>query len=391
MRAHLPAACAALLLASAAGAAPAPSPAALEVQRLSPLPADPAAPAWAALPALEVLAAPQRTIRLHDQAANAALAKAGPRRLTVRAASDGDSLAVLLEWPDATEDRPPAGATDRYGDGAALQLALRSGAGIRLPYVGMGDEGERVAILLARATAGEAQARAAIGAGFGTPTRADLGPLQVAMTFDPVRKTWRALFVRPLAAAGLDLRQGLIPFALAAWDGAAAERGGNKVLTGWRFLRLPAFPLDATYAAEQAFGGAPGDLGDAARGRKVFEENCTTCHAAAGHPGAAPGLAPDLTGLGVIASPGYLRASLLRPSEVIVPNPNPRQHQDRSGARDARGAWPSDEAYTWFALEADGRKVSSMPDYAGLPPQELSDLLAFLVSLGAEPPARRSP
>lgn len=397
MRPHLLAACAALALATAATADPGPAPGAaaapeaLEVRPLAPLPKDPGSPAWATLPALVVPAAPQRTIRLHDRSANAALAVAGLRQLTVRAATDGASLAVLVEWPDAAEDRPPADATDRFGDGVALQLPRRPGPGARLPYVGMGDEAQPVAVFLARAGPAGVQARSATAAGFGTLARADLGPLDVAMTYDPVKRAWRALFVRPLAAGGLDLRQGLLPFALATWDGAGAERGGNKALTGWRFLRLPAFPVDAAFAAEQAFGRAPGDLGDAARGRKVFEESCTACHAAAGLQGAAPGLAPDLSAIGVIASPAYLRASLLQPSEVIVPNPNPRQHQDRTGARDARGAWPADEAYTWFALEADGRKVSSMPDYAALPPQELSDLLAFLMTLGQEPPTRRSP
>lgn len=375
----------------AAGPAAAAVPEALEVQRLPTLPADPAAAAWAALPALTVPAAPQRSIRLHDRAANAALASGGPRSLSVRAATDGVALAVLVEWADATEDLAPPDATDRYGDGAALQLPLRFGPGQRLPYVGMGDEGQPVAVLLARATAAGAQARTTTGAGFGTLARTDLGPLTVALRYDRQRQAWRALFVRPLAAAGLDLRQGLVPFALATWDGSRQERGGNKALTGWRFLRLPGQPLDAGYAAEQAFGRGPGDLGDAVRGRGLFEESCTACHAAAGHQGAAPGLAPDLSAIGVIATPGYLRASLLRPSEVIVPNPNPRQHQDRTAARDARGAWPDDEAFTWFAREADGRTVSTMPDYAALPPQDLADLLAYLVTMGGAPPARRTP
>lgn len=380
----------ALLLAAArAGAADAAAPLdPLEVRDLSPLPGDPAAPAWDALPAVAVPAAPQRSIRLHDRAANQALAAAGLRHVTVRAASDGRSLAVLLEWPDATEDRAPAGETDAYGDGAALQLPLRSGAGLRLPYVGMGDEAERVAVFLVRAAGDGSTVRSAVGAGFGSLTRADLGPVSGALHRDAAARRWRALFVRPLAAGGLDLSRGLLPYAVAVWDGAGVERGGNKALSGWRFLRQPSLPLDAAYAAEQAWGRRQGD---AARGRTLFEGACTACHATATQREAAPGLAPDLSAIGVIATPGYLRDALLRPSEVIVPNPNPRQHQDRAAARGAHGGFAPDDAYVWFVREADGRRTSSMPDYAALPPEDVADLVAYLMTLGAAAPAGRTP
>lgn len=357
---------------------------ALEVRTLpAPLPTDPAAPAWDGLPAVTVLAAPQRTIRLHDAAANAALDGAGARPVSVKAASDGRSLAVVLEWADATQDRAPPGETDRYGDGAALQLPLRSGAGVRLPYVGMGDEGERVAVLMLRATPGGATARSAVATGYGTSARADLGPQGGGLRYDAAARRWRALFVRPLSAGGLDLQRGLLPFAVAVWDGAAVERGGNKALSGWRFLRQPGLPLDAAYVAEQAWGRGQGD---ASRGRTLFEGSCTVCHATATHRDAAPGLAPDLSAIGVIGSPPYLRDSMVVPSAVIVPTPNPRQHQDRNAPRDARGGWAADDGFVWYVVEPDGRKASSMPDYASLPAQDLSDLVAYLMTLGAPAP-----
>lgn len=385
----------ALLLAAAAGAAPvaAPVPPALAAETLevgtlpAPLPADPAA-AWDALPALEVLAAPQRSIRLNDREANAALAAARPRRLTVRAATDGQSLAVVIDWTDATEDRAAPDVTDRYGDAVALQLPLRFGAGVRLPYVGMGDDEQPVALFLARAVAGGATAtREAVGNGFGTPARRDLGPLRGALA----RRAggWRAVLVRPLDGGGLDLRAGLVPFALATWDGAGHERGGNKALTGWKYLHLPAFPLEPAYAAEQAWGRGPGRAGDPARGRALFDGTCTACHATATDRGAPPGLAPDLTEVGLIATPAYLRDSVRTPSAVIVPNPNPRQHQDRT-AKDPRAPWPVDEGYVWAVREADGRKTSSMPA-TELADGDLADLVAYLMTLGAEAPAGRTP
>jgi DMSO reductase family type II enzyme heme b subunit len=378
----------ALALLLAAAPAPAAGPAAgleaLEVRDLSaPLPTDPAAPAWDGLPAVTVLAAPQRSIRLHDAAANAALADAGPRPVTVRAATDGRSLAVVLEWADDTQDRAGPAETDRYGDGAAVQFPLRSGAGVRLPYVGMGDEGEPVAVFMLRATAADAARRSALGTGFGALARADLGPLAGGLRYDPAARRWRALFVRPLAAGGLDLGRGLLPFAVAVWDGSRHERGGNKALSGWRVLRQPRLPLDAAHAAELSWGRGQGD---AARGRTLFEGSCTVCHATATQRDAAPGLAPDLSSIGVIASPAYLRDSLLTPSVVIVPNPNPRQHQDRAAPREAGGGWAADDGYVWFVREPDGRRTSSMPDYASLPAQDLSDLVAYLMTLGAPAP-----
>jgi complex iron-sulfur molybdoenzyme family reductase subunit gamma len=393
MRALLAAALAALVL-------PVPAPGAdsplagetIEVAELpGPLPVDPAAAAWDALPATRVLAAPQRSIRLNDRQANAALEAAPLRALAVRAATDGQALAVIVDWSDDTEDRAAPDATDRYGDGVALQWPLRFGAGVRLPYVGMGDEQQPVAVVLQRAAPQGSMVRQARATGFGTLARAELGPLTAAMRYDPQRHAWRALFVRPLAAGGLDLRQGLVPLALAVWDGGRAERGGNKALSGWKFLRLTRFQLDPAYAAEQGWGRGAAPLGDARHGLALFEDACTTCHRAGPQRAAAAGLAPDLSEIGVIATPGYVRDSLRAPSEVIVPNPNPRQHQDRAAKLAPGTPWPPDDAYVWYALEPDGRKTSSMPDYAALPPQDLADLVAYLMTLGAAPAPGRTP
>jgi complex iron-sulfur molybdoenzyme family reductase subunit gamma len=358
----------------------------------APIPADAAAPLWDSIPAASLTAAPQRTVRLHDRRANRALEEARARAVRVRAATDGESLAVLAEWADDTEDRAAPDATDAFADGAALELPLRFGAGQRLPYVGMGDEQQPVAIHLQRAEGGGAAGREGLASGFGSLRRADLGGARFAMAWQGATRTWRALFLRPLAAGGMDLRRGLVPFALAIWDGSRAERGGNKALTGWKFLRLSRFPLDAAYLAEVSWGFAPGDLGSPARGKELVEGMCTPCHLVGPARSAPPGIAPELTGIGTIATPAYLRDSVVVPSAVLVPSPNRHQHQDRSAKPDSRGAWPADEAYLWYRVEKDGRKVSTMPDYASLEKQDLADVVAYLKALGAEPPgARRQP
>jgi DMSO reductase family type II enzyme heme b subunit len=350
------------------------------------VPADPLSPAWDSLAPATFVAAPQVSIRLGDERANAALARATNLTVRVRAATDGTSLGVLVEWPDPTEDRTRLDGVDAYGDAAAIQFPLRYGAGERLPYVGMGDERARVAVFLQRAGPKEAAARQAVGAGFGRLERADLGGVAVAMRRDSSGKGWRALFVRPLAAGGLDLRRGLVPFAVALWDGAAAERGGNKALTSWKLLRLGRFPVDPAYAAQLAWGYTPGDLGDPRKGAELFEGMCTACHSAGASRAPVPGIAPDLSRIGVIATPSYLRESIVAPSEVIVPNPNPAQHQDRAAKVPKGAAWPNDEAYLWYRAEADGRKTSTMPEFS-LPKEELEAIVAYLRTLGADAPS----
>jgi complex iron-sulfur molybdoenzyme family reductase subunit gamma len=356
----------------------------LEVAKLpGPLVADPAAPFWESVPVGTVVAAPQHTIRLNDRQANEALDVATFRTVQVRAATDGKDLAVLLEWADATESRATPDGVDVYGDAAALQFPRRFGAGIRLPYVGMGDEGQEVLLYLQRAGAQGAIARQAVAHGFGSSSRADLGGVQVAMRHDGAAKAWRAVFLRPVSAAGHDLGRALVPFSVAIWDGAGKERGGNKALAGWKFLRMPGMAADPAYQAELAWGHRPGDLGDPRKGRELFEGMCTACHSV-GAEKAVPGLAPELTGIGVVATPGYLRDSILAPSTVIVPNPNPAQRQDRSAKPDARGAYPADEAYVWFTRAADGKKVSTMPDYASMEPGDLGAIVAYLATLGRD-------
>ncbi|HET8723593.1 MAG TPA: ethylbenzene dehydrogenase-related protein [Anaeromyxobacteraceae bacterium] len=358
----------------------------LEVARVAgPVPSDPADAAWDALPVLPVAAAPQHTIRLNDRRANAALDGAGNRTVRVRAATDGKDLAVWLAWDDATESRPGAGEVDAYGDAVALQFPARFGAGTRLPYVGMGDEAQEVLLYLARAGSTGESTRQAVARGFGSSARADLGGLRATLRYDPVRKGWRAVLVRPVKAGGSDLSRPLVPFSVAVWDGAGSERGGNKALAGWKFLRMPGAPAEPAFEAEVAWGHRPGDLGDPAKGRELFQGACSACHSV-GADRAVPGLAPDLTTIGVIATPAYLRESLLAPSAVIVPNPNPAQHQDRSGKPDARGAWPPDEAYVWYTIGADGRKSSAMPDYATMPADEIAAIVAWLSTLGAGQP-----
>jgi len=246
-----------------------------------------------------------------------------------------------------------------------------------------------VSVSLVRAAAQGLSAREAVATGFGSLTRVEPGGARSALRYDRERKAWRALFLRPLAAGDRDLRRGLVPFAAALWDGSRQERGGNKALTRWKFLRLARFPADPAYLAEMAWGWEPADRGDPVRGKQLAEAMCAACHTVGERRAPVPGIAPDLSSIGAIATPGYLRDSLLDPSAVVVPSPNPAQHQDRSRAPGVAGPYALNDGFAWSRRDAGGKRVSKMPAYAAMPKPDLAAVVSYLMTLGAPAPGER--
>ena len=330
----------------------------IEVARVpGPLRADARAASWSVLPATRVLLAPQRTVRLHDRDANEALDVLGaPRALEVRAVHDGRLLAIVLDWDDETEDRAAASETDRFGDGAAIELPFSFGAGVRLPYVGMGDEAAPAMLYLARAVENGTMGRELVAAGFGSSTRSSLGGAGFEMRYHAASRSWRAVFVRPLDAAGQDLRAGLVPIAFALWDGARHERGGNKALSSWKVLRMAGSRVDERYLAELSWGFD--GRGDVVRGKQLVDTVCGACHRAGDKRTAPLGLAPPLDDMGLVATPSYLRESMLAPSAVVVPGKG------------------------WSSRGAEGTRASVMPPFACLPPADVDAVVAYLRTLG---------
>jgi complex iron-sulfur molybdoenzyme family reductase subunit gamma len=295
---------------------------------------------WNTLPAHAIRVATQQSVHLNDAFANRSLSRP-PDQVKLRAAYDDRSLGIVLEWSDDTESS--AVDVDRFLDGAALQVPMGFGHGVRLPYIGMGDEEHHVAIHLVRPGA----AREMVAAGFGSSTRAELGA-KMSMRYDARGRTWRALFVRPL------LEGGLVPFAIAIWDGGQHERGGNKSISGWKFLRLSKRPIDAAYLSELAFGYGPGEMGDPMRGKPLVHAMCTACHHMGEVRTAPKGIAPDLSKIGLIASPRYLFDSILAPNAPVVPHLH--------------------TPIQW----------TTMPSFEGLPETEVGDMAAYLWTLGRE-------
>lgn len=359
------------------------------------LPEGPLDAAWQKVPAATIVAAAQRTVLLMDKDANA-YRQAKPIMVEARALTDGERLAVHLSWADSTHDRIRFGGTHAFGDSVAIEMPLEFGAGKRLPYVGMGDPEAHVLISMMRAIVanelGKKDLRKGtyVGAGFGSLTRADLDWLKMDMQYSEADKGWRAVFVRPWSTADHDIARPLVPFAIAIWDGSKHQRGGNKFLSRWRVLVSPDKKAEPEYMEELAYGYNPGEVGNAAVGKALAGAVCSACHRFADKNTAPPQLAPELSNIGVISNYAYLRDSISKPNEIIVPVLNLNRHYSKSAPTDRYGAHPNDMTYQWFTPGPDGTRTSRMPPFV-FPPAQVADIIAYLKTLGApeEEVARR--
>ena len=254
--------------------------------RVAELPANPNSGIWRQAPAVNLQLMPLwwRTDR--------------PEEITVKALHDGRSLALLLQWEDATNDETAIRPQD-FRDAAAVEFALTSDP----PFFAMGQPGRRVNIWMwkserqadldvafqdlekvypnigidsypnllrspleqpmrnaltlqsdprfvtawgagnivadpTRRTAAED-----LGAqGFGT-LRAHLPAAQaVAATGDYTTGSYYVQFRRPFATVDRDLIRlapgDRVPVAFAVWNGSAGDRAGKKSVTIWQELLL---------------------------------------------------------------------------------------------------------------------------------------------------------
>jgi putative heme-binding domain-containing protein len=135
--------------------------------------------------------------------------------------------------------------------------------------------------------------------------------------------------------------------------------------------------------------------GDAARGRVVLEGQggCLRCHRV-GVQGSR--VAPDLTDIGSLRSPGSLQRSLADPSSQMMPINRPVRAVTKDG-RVINGRRLNEDTYTVQLLDDEERLVSltktdlrefsiqttsPMPSYKGrLTDTEIADVVAYLLSL----------
>ncbi len=139
----------------------------------------------------------------------------------------------------------------------------------------------------------------------------------------------------------------------------------------------------------------PFKLGDAGRGRAVFEGKggCTACHQPRGEGRLN---APSLAEVGANRQPVEIQRYLLEPDKAMLPINRRATITTRDG-RTVQGRRLNEDSYSVQVRDADQRlhsiakadirtydlaRTSGMPSYAGkLSEGELADLMAYLVSL----------
>jgi putative heme-binding domain-containing protein len=151
-----------------------------------------------------------------------------------------------------------------------------------------------------------------------------------------------------------------------------------------------------TAAYVRSLGRRPAEpvRGDAARGAAVYEaRSCQTCHVIAGRGTA---LGPELTTIGALRGPAYLRESIVKPEAAHPPGYLVVRAVPRAGA-EVRGVRVDEDAFWVHVRDAAGtlhvlekkhlqrvdRELtgSLMPSYASvLSADDLDNLVAYLAS-----------
>jgi putative heme-binding domain-containing protein len=197
--------------------------------------------------------------------------------------------------------------------------------------------------------------------------------------------------------AGVDLRSG-------KFKNASTDRQLLMVITnGFPTAGMPPFKLDpAELAGLVAYLRNMNTIdrgsmkpGSADRGRAVLEGRgaCLSCHRV-NSKGSRK--APDLSDIGANRSAGSLERSLLDPNSQMLPINRPVHIVTREG-KVINGRRLNEDTYTVQVTDEEGRLFSlakpslreftistksPMPSYKGeLSPDELSDLVAYLLSL----------
>jgi putative heme-binding domain-containing protein len=173
------------------------------------------------------------------------------------------------------------------------------------------------------------------------------------------------------------------------------------VTTGIQGTAMPAFRLDAAEVAgiiaylRNMNAVDRGSLvpGDAARGKTIYaSQNCARCHRIAA---SGSYVAPDLTDIGAVRSAASLVRSLTDPNSQMFPINRPIRVVTRDGTI-VNGRRLNEDTYTVQLIDDHERLLSftksdlremtvqttsPMPAYRSLSQAEISDLVAYLLSL----------
>lgn len=158
------------------------------------------------------------------------------RRVTVRAAHNGERLYFHLSWPDETNDEK-IGDTDQFADAAAILFPVKDDA----PLQSMGSPQAPVNAWYWRPDLEEPFSITAQGTG---TTRRTQDP-ELSATGIHARGAWKVVMRRRLASAGegyVNLGPEMVgKVGFAVWQGSNQERGGLKSATlDWEPLEIEA-------------------------------------------------------------------------------------------------------------------------------------------------------
>lgn len=346
---------------------------------------------WQKAKAGTVEAYPQTTIEMNDAKLMHENANNKAKKVRVKTIQNGEYVAFLVQWKDATKSIQEGYASDVYGDGFAVQLPTTLD---KLPYIGMGSDGRAVIVHLQKATgktyepnnnqdvyhqlnssnqnafAGDlATYKANVGAqgngdyqkvfiaeGFRSTTQIRDTSEASRMEMRYENGTWNGLLVRKLKSEHLDLSKGSFPVAFAFWDGSKKNRDGSKLLTSW--VGVGAQKL---ISLDELSGG------DIKNGETIMLENCAACHQYKTVKNAPNYMAPELSNIGGYSNASYLLESIVDPSAVVVPGYNTTAHPN----------------FPWYSVDK-GVRSSTMPPFSHLDEKSLKDLVAYLKTLKAE-------
>lgn len=196
---------------------------------------------------------------------------------------------------------------------------------------------------------------------------------------------------------GVDLRRGTFKRVASDDDLRGVITGGVEG-TGMPKFALSAAEQNSLVAYIRAgfeVGGRAVKVGDAARGRRVYETKgtCVTCHRA---NGAGSRTGPDLTDIGTLRSASMLQQALVEPTGVMLPINRPVRIVSKDG-KTITGRRLNEDTYSLQIIDAAGKLLSlqkadlkevqvltasPMPSFRDkLTGDEISDVVAYLLSL----------
>ena len=346
-----------------------------------------------------VMLYPQTTIGNNDKEATEKMK--GLKALSAKAGavfSDKEML-VVVKYKDATNSKQSLKSTKLFGDSVAVQFPSACMEADKLPYIGMGNEGRAVEVLLQKnveavyptsdkadvtmqqvkqnlnmfgdelakkqaaqkALASAKYNKVFVSEGFRSMTEVkDAKGYEMSMSYKGGE--WTAVFKKPLNGE-YSKACDVTPMAIAVWDGAKDGRNGNKWLSSW----TPVLLKDSPKAKADIAKITEKSKGNAINGKKLAADNCAACHTMGDQKAPMANMAPDLSNIGGYSTAAYLKESMIAPNAVVVPGYNKNAHP----------------ATPWYSADDKGVRTSTMPPFDSLKPAEIDDIVAYLQTLKA--------